>query len=303
MNTSKFNEEVFSQISEDLKNEVKQTLSKTGLDWDVVQEELVSVTGLKTPNSATFRSDSNSWLGTMSKKYKPLQNSELVLTLIAAASKFNLKISSGGVNYDGKRVYLNLNLEDKYVGDSRIKRFISVVNYHNGLGSVNFGSYYKIEEMGPNGEVINKNFFKLNSEAGRFRHSSNLNEKIAVTIENLFASIKEDEGVIETFNKMAEIKVNDEMLKEIIFKCYGIDPGDPTQTLSTRALNKFKQVDTILKNEVQKNQASAWGLFNGVLSSTEILTPKNSQTKDFYMAGNGYNINLKAYDIISNYLK
>lgn len=302
MKTSNLDLEVFSQVPEQLKQEVRQTLQKTNLDWDVVQEELVSVTGLPTPNSATFRSDTSSWLGTMSKKYKPLQNSELVLMLAEAAKTFGLTINSGGVNYDGKRVFLSLKLEDKYIGNARLKRFITIVNYHNGLGSVNFGSYYKIEEMDSNGQMTSQNFFKLNSELGKFRHSSNLSEKIKVTISNLFASIKEDEEVIEVFNKMASVKIEDSLLNEIILKCYGIDTTDPTQKISTRALNKMKQVEVILEREVKKSEQSAWGLFKGVLSSTETLSPKNTKPEDFMMAGQGYNINLKAFDIISNYI-
>ena len=62
------------------------------------------------------------WLGTTSKKYTPYQNSELVLTIHVAGKAVDLKIIGGGSNYEGKRVFLLLQLPEEYVGNTKIER-------------------------------------------------------------------------------------------------------------------------------------------------------------------------------------
>lgn len=298
-----FNEEVFNEVPENIKIKVEDILKKTNLYWDIKQEDLISINGLSTPNTGTFRSDNDVWLGTVSKKYKPLQNSELTLTILTAAEVLNLEIVSGGFNYTGNRVYLNLKLEDKYIGDTKIRRFITAINNHDGHGSVNFGSYYVIEEMDKNGQIQTTNFFKLNSYNAKFRHSSNVKQKINIAVKNLFSSLQEDEEVMNNFALMQKIKIDDDLLKSVILKCYGVNSSDPNAKVSTRSFNKLKQVDLIVANEINKNEKSAWGLFNGILKSTETLNPKNINAKDYYMAGKGAKINMKAYDIIMNFIK
>ena len=73
--------------------------------------------------------------------------------------------------------------------------------------------------------------------------------------------------------------------------------------LSTRQFNKITAVSNVVTQEVQNQENSVWGLFNGILKSTEQFTPKNAQKEDFYMAGQGYSINMKAYSTIFDYLE
>ena len=121
MQNTNLNEGVFNGISEELRTEIEKILIETNLGWDVKKENLISENGLITPSAGIFRTDTDKWLGTTSQKYTPYQNSELVLTIHIAGQKLNLKIVGGGENFDGKRVYLLLELPNEFVGNSKIE--------------------------------------------------------------------------------------------------------------------------------------------------------------------------------------
>ena len=302
MQNTSLNEGVFNSISEELKSEVEKILIDTNLLWDVKKEKLVSETGLITPNSGIFRMDNDKWLGTTSNKYTPYQNSELVLTIHVASQKLNLKIVGGGENFDGKRVYLLLELPNEFVGNSKIERYITAVNYHNGLGSVGFGSTNKILN-GTTAGISSNNFFRLYPNLGKFRHCSSINETISIAINQLFQSIKEDSEMMAMFNLMANTKLEDSLLADVMNACYGVDLNTNQNNLSTRQFNKITAVSNVVTQEVKNQENTVWGLFNGILKSTEQFTPKSAQKDDFYMAGNGYSINMKAYSTIFDYLE
>jgi hypothetical protein len=49
-------------------------LEATGLNWSVNKAELFSAEGLQTESFGIFRNDNSQWLGTVGKKYVPMQN-------------------------------------------------------------------------------------------------------------------------------------------------------------------------------------------------------------------------------------
>lgn len=306
MQNLSFSEEFLSKVPEQLKEEVISILDKVDLNWDVKKEDLVSISGSETPNAGIFRTDfsfqepKDTWLGTTSKKYTPYQNSELVLTIHVAGKAVDLKIIGGGSNYEGKRVYLLLQLPEEYVGNTKIERYITVVNHHTGLGSVGFGSTNKIYSNTAGGIYAN-NFFRLYN-LGKFRHSSNINERVNVAANQLFQSIREDKEMMETFQKMQNTKLDDPLLAQIMMSCYNVDMNQPLSAMSTRQSNKMEQISAVIKKEVQNQGGSVWGLFNGILMSTQITTPKSTSQTDYFMAGQGYAVNMKAYDTIMDYL-
>jgi Domain of unknown function (DUF932) len=302
MESTILNTEVLEGTTQEVAQEVEKILNTTGLSWDVKKEDLVSVTGLETRNSGIFRNDNDLWLGTTSKKYTPYQNSELVYTIYIASKQLNIRIVGGGENYDGKRVYLLLELPDEFIGNTKIKRYITAVNYHNGGGSVGFGSTNKIETMTSSGNYNCNNFFRLYPDLGKFRHSSSIKQRIQIAINELFNSIKKDNDMMNAFSKMAEVKLENELLAEVMKACYSVDLDNNMSNMSTRQFNKITAVSNIVTQEVKNEQDTVWGLFNGILKSTQITTPKSSNTDDYYMAGQGYNINMKAYTTILDYL-
>jgi len=290
-------------VAVELQPKVKEILNKTNLNWDVRKEALVSVDkGLITPMAGIYRDDDDRYLGITSKKYTIYQNAELVETIYTAAKEFKLEINDGGALHEGSRVYLQLALPDEFVGNSQIKRYITAVNSHNGLGSVGFGSTNDILNVTPNGTTNNK-FFRMYGAMDKFRHSSNVHERVRSAAHQLFQSLMQDKKTVEAFQAMSSTKLEDELLKSIMMKCYSIDLDVNKDELTPRQANKADKVATIITDEVKKEGNTVWGLFNGILRCTQQSMPKTKVANDYLMGGTGYNLNMKAFNTITKFLE
>lgn len=282
--------------------EVNRILKMTKLDWEVRKEDLIAMpSNLETPCAGLIKDDTDTYLGVVSKRYEVYQNRELVDTIMEAAKNFNLEIVKGGYLYDGERVYLQLELPNIYVGNSEVRRYITAMNSHNGKGSVVFGATNEILNMTETG-IESKKFFQIFKEMDKFRHTSSVHSRVNNAIKGLFGSITEENQTTILMEKMSKVKVKDEVLREIMFKCYKIDLNKSISELPTRTQNRIKQASSILEGEIKKQDGSMWGLFQGVLKNTELNSPKKNTIDDNVYAGSGRAINMKAFNVIKNYI-
>ena len=275
---------------------VLEVLEATNLNWSVRKEDLVSVSGLETPNSGIYRNDTNEWLGTTSKKYTPYQNAELVTTIVEASEHIGLEIAKGGILSKGKLVYVQMELKEEFIGKSAIKRYITALNSHNGSSSIGFGSSNEVV-------VCQNSFFKIYKELAKFRHTATASEKIKLAVMELKNTIMEDINLMNTFKLMDSINVTDQAVHDLIKSCFGIDIDKEQKT---RTSNRLDLINEAINIELDLEGKTMWGLFNGVTRYTNHYASKNSPTKtkeDYIMNGLGYNININAYDTILGWIE
>jgi hypothetical protein len=218
-----------------------------------------------------------------------------------AAKNFNLEIVKGGWLFEGERVYLQLELPTIYVGNSKVKRFITAMNSHNGRGSVVFGATNEIINLTESG-VSSTKFFQIFKEMDKFRHTQSVHSRVNSAVQGLFKSLTAENETTLLMKKMQETKLEDKVLRELLFKCYKVDLNENKETLPTRTKNRIERISNVLTGEVKKQEGSLWGLFQGVLRNTELATPKNKTTDENVFGGSGRVINMKAFNIISNYI-
>jgi hypothetical protein len=292
--------------------EVKHILNHLNLDWDVRLEDLVAISTfpdnegdmLGTYNAGIFRNDDHTHLGTVSKKYTIYQNAELVDTILMAAEDCGMEITSGGQCYGGARVYLNLSLPTISVGKSKVKRAITVINGHDGKGSVRFAASYSILM---NGKV--NNYCKIFGTTNSFRHTSSVSQRVNKAVAGMFESLQKEQATIEKMVAMSNYKFSPDpgskdhaFFKELILKCFKVDLNQSIAKSSTRTINNMNNVSNSVQSFMTGENKTLWGLFNGILNSTAMKTPKGQQTKDYTMVGRGNVVNQRAFDIISNFL-
>ena len=277
---------------------VLEVLEATNLNWSVRKEDLISVSGLETPNSGIYRNDTNEWLGTTSKKYTPYQNAELVTTIVEASEHIGLEIAKGGILSKGKLVYVQMELKEEFIGNSSIKRYITALNSHNGTSSIGFGSSNEVV-------VCQNSFFKIYKEMQKFRHTQSASDKIKLAVMELKNTIMEDINLMNTFKLMDSINVTDKAVHDLIQSCFGIDI-DKKEDHKKRTSNKLELINEAINIELDLEGKTMWGLFNGVTRYTNHYASKNAPTKtkeDYIMNGVGYNININAYDTILGWIE
>lgn len=291
-----------TDLSDKQKEEIQSILNVTKLGWQVRKENLISETGLETPSAGIFRNDNNSWLGTTSKKYTPYQNEELITTIHLAAEELGLKIESGGELKGGKKVFLQLELPTAYIGKSELKRYITAINSHNGLGAVGFGSTNDIINYS-NQQLSNYKFFKISGNMDKFRHCSSTSQRVRVAVNQLFQTIKEDKQTMEMFELMSSTKINDALLNNIMQACYKVNVNNTLNDVTPRQLDKVKRISDVLTDEIEKEDGTIWGLFNGVLRYTKECAGNRKNENDYVMSGKGFKVNMAAYRTIIGYLQ
>jgi phage/plasmid-like protein (TIGR03299 family) len=285
--------------TQEIGNKVLETLEQTGLNWTVKQLPLTTTTVndagesilLETPSAGIFRSDTNAWLGTTSKKYAPFQNYEMAETIVKASDGLGMDVTRGGELNGGKRVFLQTELKSEYIGKSDVKRYITALNSHNGTSSIGFGSSNTVV-------VCQNTFYKAYKDVNKFRHTPNAKERIEFAMQDLRKAIQLDEQLMQTFKIMSEQPIKEEVVSNVMKLCFDIDINRNRSDLKPRELKEEFLINQAISTEMQLEGATLWGLFNGVTRYTNHVANGKKDKEEYVMVGAGYNTNLTAYDTI-----
>lgn len=115
----------------------KEALRMAGLDWKVVQKDLITTDGIPVPGfKVNLRDQDNRTLGVVTDRYKVVQNQE--------AFSFTDELLGEGVTYetagslqDGRRTWILAKLPQRYIisGDE-IEPYLVFMNSHDGTGAI-----------------------------------------------------------------------------------------------------------------------------------------------------------------------
>lgn len=109
----------------------------SGLNWNVKQEKLVTESGIELPNLyANVREDTKGILGTVTKKYKIVQNLEAFDFCDYIKESTNSTWESGGSLFNGKKVWLLLKLDNSKILDDDVEHYMCFSNSHDGKSSI-----------------------------------------------------------------------------------------------------------------------------------------------------------------------
>lgn len=284
-------------------------LYENKLAWEVTKRDLVALPTedevhpmdnepmanlLYTESFGMFRNDTKKWLGTVGKIYEPYQNHEMASTILDAAEGLELDVTRGGELKNGALVYLQIGLTDETIGNSGLKRYITCLNSHNGSSSIGFGSTNTVV-------VCQNTFYKAYNGISRIRHTSNAKERVQHAMEEIKRSIGNDEALMTDFKRMADTKLEDEILQKVIAACFkaDLDKDKP----STRKVNQLSTVANDIATDVKIHGNNLWALFNGITRYTNHHdSVKADKKEESIMSGSGYKKNLIAFDEIMDWI-
>jgi hypothetical protein len=288
-----------TQPLSEVEQKTQNALTELNLNWSVRKEPLFTANGIQSGSTGIFRNDNDAWLGTVSSKYTPYQNEDMVRTIIEASSYLGLEAVNGGCLNGGKRVFIQLELPEAKVGKSDVKRYITALNSHNGLNSVAFGSSNTVM-------ACQNKFLKVYQEVPKFRHHSNTVEQIKQAVTDIQKTAMQDIKLMQAFQLMESVGIADEMREKVYLHCFGLDLNDIGSIEKNTRKNK---VLTLVNEalEVEKSLAgdSAWGLFNAVTRYTnhDKALRANTSREDYLMNGQGYTTNNIAFNIITEWIE
>ena len=255
------------------KSEVENTLDKFNMNWKVEKKPLHFVDsdvvgGIQVVNQhdtdffGVVRSDNKDCFGAFTKQYEIFQNSELAELVLNVADVIGKPITHGVSFKGGRRVAMQLELEPIKVGQDTIKRYATAINSHDGSTSLRWGTTGVTISCDNQFSAMRKS---LESSA---RHTSNMRRLIDVSLRALENLEESDTSLYETFNKMANIEIENSFVQKVIEKISGVDTklsmANAQDKYSTRKINICEKITTSIAEEMSYKGKTLWGLFSGV---------------------------------------
>lgn len=115
----------------------KEALTASGLDWDVIQQPIMTEDSVPIPGyKANIRDTDNRVLGVVSDRYRVVQNSEAFAFTDALLGE-GVKYETAGSLQDGKKIWLLAKLPDKYIIEGeQIEPYLVFSSSHDGSGAI-----------------------------------------------------------------------------------------------------------------------------------------------------------------------
>lgn len=278
-------------------------LESTGLNWEVKKEPLFHGTGKETDFYGIFKYDQADYrtpskcFGTVKDRYRPFQNWELADTIVRATDGIGIVTNKGGQLSGGSKVFLQAELPDEYVGKSDVKRWVTVLNSHDGSSSIGFGSTNMVV-------VCQNTFHRAFKDTQKFRHTESAKERIETAVRQFQQTIAEDKRMFDTFKRMSELRPDESIVQAVINKLFSVDVNNTKRDdISTRKVNQLQQFAQAYNTERDLEGDTVWGLFNAVTRYTNhIAAPDTHRKNEYLMTGTGFDLNNTAYDTIVKWL-
>ena len=289
-----------------LNNQIEQfektmgLLIETGLNWEIKKEQFTHPTGLITDHYGIFRYDHGSdtptsCLGSVKGRYTELSNFDLAETIVKATDSIGISTNRGGQLQGGRKVFLQAELPDEYVGKSNVKRWVTVLNSHDGSSSISFGSTNTVV-------VCENTFHAAHKDGSRFRHTASSKERIDQAIKDFRETIKADEKLFKIFHIMSEQKPTESLVRRVVESMFDISSTVNKSEVSTRKVNQITQFANAYDIERQLEGDTVWGLFNAVTRYTNHMV-STSDRSQYLMTGGGFDINNNSYNTILAWLE
>lgn len=283
--------------NERLTNLQLDLLNQHGLAWRVIEEPLVSQSGLPTNQIGLFRSDNNAHLGTHTTRYNPCQNAELAKMLVYACSPIedlDLTHSRGGEFFGGKKVYVQIPLPSVTIGKTEVQRFLTALNSFDGSTAVALGTCQTVV-------VCQNTFYKAyrNAEMSKVGHYSTMRAKLEALTHQINYTIKKDIEQVQIFEQMANTPIFETDVDMLRKKIFELTDGEE---IGTRKSNRMAKFNNDLEIEFAEQGFNAWGLFNGVTRYTNHSIKKSesySERMANVICGTGSKINSLALEHIT----
>lgn len=255
-----------------------ELLEKTGLNWKVRTENVVTESGIEIPGQkAIIRDDTNVPLSIRSDEYFPFQNYELIELLDKVSQRSGLEIKNGGHFKEGARVFIQLKSNNLTLGNDRIEGYLTGINSFDGSTSLAFG---------PSNITIscqNKFFAAFRELETKVRHTKNMNVRIDEICRRLDNALVEERYVFDNIVRFSETRFDDAIQDNVIRKLFNIkkeiDLKDDN-AISTLTRNKLSRFYIDLNGELRTKGENLWGLFSGITKYTTHSVSKDDRSDE-----------------------
>jgi len=280
-----------------------ELLKQYGLDFRIEKLPLVAPriteNGIEHVESTYFglyNDKTNEIINTVKKSYAVSQNDELVELVLQGMNNFGeLSVHKAGALNGGRKVFIQLAIEGmSKVGDDNIKRYVTILDSNDGTSGLSIG-------IGDLTMSCSNQFFKFYKQGeAKWRHSSNLIQKMATIPSLISLSLAQSLKMIEVYKAFQSTKCSRDLAHKLVSHIIGVDKTVDSAIIketSTRTLNAMNSLYDHINKEMNQKGNNIWGLHSGVTSWTthEKSAPRRDNGRiESLMSSTNYNTNQKS---------
>jgi len=268
-----------------------EAIKMAGLDWTV------SLRGIATfgqgqgqdddriipinDTFATVRDSDESVLGVVGKRYEPIQNSQCFDFLDRVLPDFDAKYETAGSLYDGRIVWMLLNLgQDVVVGEDKIVPYLLLTNSHDGSTAIK-AMTTPVRVVCANTLALAVNNFHSSFS---FRHTKNVENRIEEARNSLELSYKYVDGFGEEVEKLIDQQVTTDKFNEMIDLLMPLpelaDDNANIQHYSTINSQRAVMLNNFENPEFAEHKNTAWSVINAISNYEQWIAPVRGQGRD-----------------------
>lgn len=288
----------------------EQAIQEANLDYDVIKTEIQfkideNRTGQIDNHFATYRKDTNDFLGLVKGRYEIVQNRDAFGFFDSIIEKGEAIFETAGVLGKGEKIFITAKLpDDLQIGGEKIEKYLMLTNSHDGSSSIIAGLTHV--------RVVCNNTLQaaLNNLSNKvsIQHTGGANEKLKEAHRVMGISSKYSSEVYDIFNRMTDIKMSEGQYRDYIHKVLKpefIVKGreDKADELSTRLKNMVDMTtEFAFTHPTQINPEASgtlWGAYNSISGYYNYIKkykkPEDKLTSQFFGMAN--NKMLKSFDL------
>ncbi|MDD5650418.1 MAG: DUF932 domain-containing protein [Candidatus Nanoarchaeia archaeon] len=248
-------------------------LVQSGLNWEVFPEKVYLENGTEIPNIiANVRQSDHSILGTVTEKYKIVQNREAFAFLDELLKNDSpVTFESAGSLDHGKKIWILAHLPPKKILDDEIVPYLVFANSFDGKQALTVA-------MTPTRVVCQNTLniaLKNAKRSWSIRHMGNVEYKQQNAQETLKLSYEYMDNLEVYSENLQQKKITKNKLDDIMTIVFPIDKNNSTR-MNTNILDTRKEIENIYKNidDIKKFNGSAWGVYNAFADYVSHARPK-----------------------------
>ena len=200
----------------------QSALELAGLDWNVIQKDIVTADGTAIEGfKANVRDSDESVLGIVTDRYKVVQNKEAFAFTDALLGE-GIRYETAGSLQGGRRTWMLARLPHQYIisGDE-ITPYLVFMNSHDGTGSIKVA-------MTPIRVVCQNTLNMALAKAKRSwscNHTGDIDDKLAEARDTLLYANKYMAELGREIDKMQQLKISDKKVYEFLDELFPISEG------------------------------------------------------------------------------
>ena len=236
-------------------------LVAAGLDWEVKQSpSFINVNGIDIPTGdlVNYRDTDNKVLGTVSERYKPVQNRDAFSFTDSIVGE-NCCYDTAGSLDGGKIVWLLARMDDMNVLGDVVEPYLLFANSHDGKGSVRVTM--------TNVRVVCQNTLNLALASARrsfsFIHKGDINSKIEEARLTIQGANEYNAAFVKEAEELAKKRISKEDAQRLLNILFPIkDKGVSQLQLDRIAQMQKNFVSMMYANDLANFNGTAWQIVN-----------------------------------------